>query len=216
MSDPRNNYAMQWFAVQVQHKYESLTANLLQYKGYETYVPVYLPATGNRRLRANSRPKAVFPGYIFTRFCWENTSTIRSGAGIITTAGVIRIVGAGRTPIPIHNVEIETIQRVLDSGLETEPWPYLHVGQQVQIEEGPLRGVTGIIQAKENRHQLVVSVELLQRSLAVVIDCEWVNPVSPSLASATAGEAASAQRQSPAPAGWRNQASAQSQLKRVR
>jgi transcriptional antiterminator RfaH len=200
---------MQWFAVQVQHKYESLTANLLQYKGYETYVPIYAPATGRKRLRANSRPP-VFPGYIFTRFCWENTSTIRSGAGIITTPGVIRIVGAGRTPIPIQDEEIETIQRVLDSGLETEPWPYLQVGQQVQIEEGPLRGVTGIIQAKENRHQLVVSVELLQRSLAVVIDCEWVNPVSLSLG------AAAVQPQAPASTVWRDQTATPSPLKRDR
>ncbi|HEV2800042.1 MAG TPA: transcription termination/antitermination NusG family protein [Pyrinomonadaceae bacterium] len=176
---------MQWFAVQVQHKYESLTANLLQYKGYETYVPQYTPETERRRQkRSQNRPRTVFPGYVFTRFCWEDTSTVRSGAGIITTPGVIRIVGAGRTPIAVQDEEIETIQRVLDSGLETEPWPYLRVGEQVQIEEGPLRGVTGIIQAKENRHQLVVSVDLLQRSLAVLIDCEWVNPLSVSMKAA--------------------------------
>ncbi|MDQ1612100.1 MAG: hypothetical protein QOG00_2031 [Pyrinomonadaceae bacterium] len=211
MSEPRKNHSMQWFAVQVQHKYESLTANLLQYKGYETYVPMYAPAaTGRKRPRAETRQRPVFPGYIFTRFCWEDTSTVSSGAGIITTAGVIRIVGAGRTPVPVQDEEIEIIQRVLDSGLETEPWPYLHVGQQVQIEEGPLRGVNGIIQAKENRHQLVVSVELLQRSLAVVIDCEWVNPVSLSMG------AAAVQYQPPAPPAWRGQEATHEEFRRVR
>jgi len=168
--------SIEWFAVQVQPKHESITAAHLQYKGYESYVPLYVPRREPKHGRAGNRLRPVFPGYVFCRFCLEDGAAIRSGGGVVTTAGVVRIIGVGRTPVPIPNEEIEAIQRILGSGLPADPVPYLRVGQKVQINAGPLRGIVGIIQSAADHH-LIVSIELLQRSLTVVIDREWINPI---------------------------------------
>jgi len=101
------------------------------------------------------------------------------------TPGVIQIVGVGKTPIPVEEEEIAAIQRVGKSGLSTMPWPYIEVGHMARIEEGPLRGLSGIVVKIKSGMKLVLSVSLLQRSVAVEIDRKWVtdlqSPLSLSL-----------------------------------
>jgi transcription antitermination factor NusG len=93
---------------------------------------------------------------------------------VLMTPGVIQIVGVGTTPIPVAEEEIAAIQRVGKSGLSTMPWPYLEVGHVARIEDGPLRGVTGIVIKIKSGLKLVLSVNLLQRSVAVEIDRSWI------------------------------------------
>jgi transcription antitermination factor NusG len=95
------------------------------------------------------------------------------------TPGVIQIVGAGKTLIPVEEEEIAAIQRVVKNGLATMPWPYLQVGHVARIEQGPLRGMTGIIVRIKSGMKLVLSVSLLQRSVAVEIDRSWISGVHP-------------------------------------
>ncbi len=93
------------------------------------------------------------------------------------TPGVIQIVGVGKTPIPVEEPEIAAIQRVGKSGLPTMPWPYLEVGHVVRIEEGPLQGLSGMVLKIKSGPKLVLSVSLLQRSVAVEIDRRWISSV---------------------------------------
>jgi transcription antitermination factor NusG len=93
---------------------------------------------------------------------------------VLMIPGVMQIVGTGNTPIPIEEHEIAAIQRVEKSGLSTMPWPYLRVGNIAKIEEGPLRGLSGIVIRIKSGLKLVLSVELLQRSIAVEIDRNWI------------------------------------------
>ncbi len=86
---------------------------------------------------------------------------------------------AGKTLIPVEEVEIAAIQRVVKNGLSTMPWPYLQVGHVARIEEGPLRGMTGIIVRIKSGMKLVLSVSLLQRSVAVEVDRSWLGGVHP-------------------------------------
>jgi transcription antitermination factor NusG len=88
-------------------------------------------------------------------------------------------VGVGKTPIPVEEEEITAIQRVGKSGLTTIPWPYLQVGQLARIENGPLQGLSGIVVKIKSGLKLVLSVNLLQRSVAVQIDRSWISVVSP-------------------------------------
>jgi transcription antitermination factor NusG len=81
--------------------------------------------------------------------------------------------------LPIRAEEIEAIQRIVETGRATEPWPFLQVGEQVRIETGPLRGTEGVVLRVQNQHRLIVSVSLLQRSVAVEINPEWVSPSHP-------------------------------------
>jgi transcription antitermination factor NusG len=101
---------------------------------------------------------------------------------VLITPGVVQIVGRGKTPIPLEEHEIVAIQRVASSGLSTMPWPYLQVGQTARIEEGPLQGMSGIVVRIKSGFKLVLSVQLLQRSIAVEIDRSWIRATHPAKA----------------------------------
>jgi transcription antitermination factor NusG len=93
---------------------------------------------------------------------------------VLTSAGVVGIVGIGRTPEPIEEAEIDAIRLVLRSGLPVLPWPFVHPGDKVQVECGPLRGLQGVVESIKDQCRLVVSVTLLQRSISVELDPAWV------------------------------------------
>ena len=88
------------------------------------------------------------------------------------------IAEALRSAIPVDKEELEAIKTILRSGLATQPWPFLSVGSRVYIEHGPLAGMDGIITNTDKAFRLVVSVSLLQRSIAVEIDREWARPIA--------------------------------------
>lgn len=160
-----------WYAIRVQSKFESVASTTLRGKGYEEFLPLY-----RARRRWSDRTKEIelplFPGYLFCRFDVRDRLL-----PIFTTPGVMSIVGAGKTPIPIEEDEIEAVRAVLRLGLAAQPWPYLAVGSRVYIDRGPLAGVEGIVTSTDRVYRLVLSVSLLERSIAVEIDREWARPL---------------------------------------
>jgi transcriptional antiterminator RfaH len=156
-----------WFALQVRARHEAGVANFLSGRGYEPFVPMY-----ESRRRWSDRIKVVaaplFPGYLFCRF------DVNNRLPILTTPGVIQVVGFNRTPIPVEDTEIDAIQSLVASGFPSQPWPFLQAGDRVQIDSGPLRGLEGLLVELKGSHRLVVSVTLLQRSVAVEIDSALV------------------------------------------
>jgi transcription antitermination factor NusG len=160
-----------WYAIQIQARLGSIASATLRGKGYEEFLPLY-----RSRRRWSDRIKELelplFPGYLFCRF--DASDRLMP---ILTTPGVIGIVGAGKTPVPVDEGEIEAIRAVLRSGLPARPWPFLRVGSKVYIEGGPLAGLEGIVTCTDKVYRLIVSVDLLQRSVAVEIDREWARPI---------------------------------------
>lgn len=163
--------ALSWFALNTRFRYEDYVAKQLSVKGYEILLPVY-----RCRRRWSDRVKNVelplFPGYLFCRF------DANDRLPILTTPGMIQVVGFGKTPVPVEASEIVAIQRAISSDLTREPWPYLQIGEKVRVETGALRGVEGILLSVKGGHRLVLSVTLLQRSVAVEVNSSWVTPVS--------------------------------------
>jgi transcription antitermination factor NusG len=156
-----------WFAVLVKTGREKTANLLLENAGYECFLPV-----NQSTRRWSDRTKLIdvplFPGYLFCRMNPHNRLTV------LMTPGVIQIVGVGKTPIPVEEEEIAAIQRVQRSGLSAMPWPYMQVGNVAEILEGPLRGLTGIVVKIKSGVKLVLSVSLLQRSVAVEVERGWV------------------------------------------
>jgi transcription antitermination factor NusG len=150
-------------------RYEQAVSHALQCKGYEDYVPTYL-----HKRQWSDRTKVVnvplFPGYVFCRF------DLNHRLPILQTPAVIDIVRIGRTVVPVSEEEITSLRIAEKEGLQRRPCSYLHVGQYVRIEEGPLTGLQGILCQVKGDTRLVVSVTLLQRSVAVEIDSRWVKP----------------------------------------
>jgi transcription antitermination factor NusG len=168
---PRSDQ-LSWYVLQIRSKLGSVVSATLRGKGYEEFLPLY-----RARRRWSDRIKEVelplFPGYLFCRFDVSDRLM-----PILTTPGVIGIVGAGKTPLPVDDDEIEAVRAVLRSGLAAQPWPLLPVGSKVYIERDPLAGVEGIITNTDNVYRLIVSVSLLQRYVAVEIDPEWARPIA--------------------------------------
>jgi transcription antitermination factor NusG len=156
-----------WFAINVRTNREIVVANALQNKACEVFLPLY----GVRRVwsdRIVTRQAALFPGYVFARFDIEDRS-----ARIVTTPGVIRIVSFGGKAVPVEEREISFVRTIVASGLPAQPWPQVQPGSPVRILHGPLAGVEGTLVQVKRHHQLVVSISLLQRSVAVEIDAAW-------------------------------------------
>jgi transcription antitermination factor NusG len=160
-----------WFALRVRSNAEKIVHAALLRKQYESFLPTY-----RSRRRWSDRVKELdaplFPGYTFCRF------DAAKRLPILTTPGVVSIVSSGQGPIAVDEGELASVRSMLLSGAVVGPWPFLREGEYVSVERGPLAGVEGIIVSVKNQYRLVVSVSLLQRSVAVEIDRDWVRPVS--------------------------------------
>lgn len=165
----------QWSALWTHSHCEQIVGDQLTAKG----LPVFLPMMKVWSRRGGVRHVIrvpMFPGYLFLRHARDKESCI----DILKTRGLARILGERwDRPAVVADAEIEAIQRVLSADLPALPHPYLHEGQRVRITGGPLTDVTGIlVHIKPNKGLLVLSVELLQRSVSVEVDCTLVTPVS--------------------------------------
>jgi len=162
---------VQWFALQVRSQHEKTVASTLREKGYEEFLPLcQIKRRWSDRVKRLEAP--LFPGYVFCRF------DVQKRLPILVTPGVQFIVGLGKIPFPIDNSEIAALQSIVKSGLPAQPWPFLKIGQRVRIEQGSLEGIEGILLTPKSSYRLVVSITLLQRSVAVEVDRDWVIPVS--------------------------------------
>lgn len=156
-----------WFALSVRSRHEKVVEQVLSNKGFETFLPLYTRRHQyDRRFREFDLP--LFPGYLFCRF---NPSACLP---ILTTPGVLRLVGAGRTPIPVDTEEIMSIRRAIEANVPMTPYPHWCPGQVCVITSGALAGIEGVIVDVRNPVRLVLSVSLLQRSVLLEIDSSCV------------------------------------------
>ena len=161
---PTENVSTHWFALHVKSRHEKLVSSLLRAKGFEEYLPLY---TVRGRYREARLP--LFPCYTFCRFA------LSSRPQIVRTPGVFSILGSGNGPVPVPDVQIADVKNIENSGLPAEPCDYMmYRGQTVEIQGGPLTGLRGILTQIKRRHRLVLSVELLKRSVAVEVEPHWI------------------------------------------
>lgn len=160
-----------WFAVMVRTGMENTATILLENAGYKCF----LPLSECKGPGVNGEEHLQIPLMSNYLFCRMNP---RNRLPVLTTPGVMQIVGTGETPLPLDGEEVAALQRIGKSGLPAMPWPYLKVGHIARIEEGPLQGLSGIIIKIRSGLKLVRSVTLLQRSIAVEIDPNWVGEES--------------------------------------
>jgi transcription antitermination factor NusG len=166
------NLTESWYALYVRSHAERSVSTQLAGKGYESFVPMYT-SRSRVAVRAKDVERPLFPNYIFCRI------TSASSGRIVTTPGVVRIVGYGNVPIPLDDGEIESIRQIVATAPRVEPWPRLEPGTRVEIADGPLRGVQGVLTRVAGGHRLIVSVTLLRRSVAVEVSADDVLALHP-------------------------------------
>jgi transcription antitermination factor NusG len=159
-----------WYAIRVKSNCERVVSMGLRARGYEDFLPVYRTRrTWSDRQKDIDRP--LFPGYVFCRL------DLGKRQPVIATPGVVSIIGIGLTPVAVSEAEMDAVQKVVRAGLAANPWPFLQVGDRVLIERGPLAGIEGRLVEVKRSIRVVLSIELLQRSIAAEVDKSWVRPI---------------------------------------
>jgi transcription antitermination factor NusG len=158
----------QWFAIVVKPRFDKAVARALEAKGYETLVPMYRKYhIYGKRSKLTELP--LFPGYVCCRFDAHRTLPI------VSTPGVVSLVGIRSVPVPLSETEITSLQAAIHAQVPAEPFPFLNAGQRVKITEGVLAGIEGIVLERKPKLRLVISITLLQRSVLLEIDRDQVS-----------------------------------------
>jgi transcription antitermination factor NusG len=138
-------------------------ADQLAVRSVEHFLPVYesVRRWKDRRVKLQM---PLFPGYVFVRL------ELKERLRVLQIPGLAKLVGFNGTPTVLPDEEVERLQKGLSSGVRVEPHPFLTVGRRVRVKAGPLAGLQGILVRRKKQTRFVVSVELIQRSVAVEID----------------------------------------------
>jgi transcription termination/antitermination protein NusG len=164
-----------WYALYVKPRKEKTVETLLAQRHFEAFSPSVL----ERRLwsdRIKTVDRTLFPGYVFCRFAPLSEERLP----VLTVPGVNWIVGNGKDAVPVPDSQVDALRRAVASGHRVEPYDYLETGDRVEVLEGPLAGIEGILQGtleRRNQVRLVLSVELLRRSVAVEVPRHAVRPI---------------------------------------
>lgn len=160
-----------WWALYTRHQHEKTVAELLSAKGFEVFLPLYeSQRRWKDRIKTLSLP--LFPCYLFVR------GGLNRRTQVVTTPGVHMILSNGDHAAIIPETEIEAIRRTVEGPFRVEPHPFLRCGERVRVKRGTLEGVEGILVRKKNLCRLVLSVDMLERSVGVEVDASDVEPVA--------------------------------------
>ena len=152
-----------WAAAQLQPKRDQLALHCLKLFGFETYAPRLRDQRTIRGCKVIKTP-LLFPGYVFV------CMALRDRLQVQQVPGVAHLVGFDGTPAALPDEEIQALRASLESGVRAEPHPYLNVGRRVRLKSGPLAGLQGILLRRRANFRVVISIELIQRSVAVDAD----------------------------------------------
>jgi len=162
--------AQSWFAAYTTPRHEKVVARHLSGRHIESFLPLY---TSIRRWNNGCRrpvQKPLFPGYVFVNLVRQEC------VKVLQVPGVVSIVGAGREPSALPATEIESLRNAV-SRCHFEPHPLLTLGEKVRITSGSLTGMIGVLVRRKNHFRVVLTLDLIQQSVAVEIDSDQIEPL---------------------------------------
>jgi transcription termination/antitermination protein NusG len=161
-----------WYALHTQARHEKVVEHKLRERGVETFLPLVTEIH-----RWSDRKKKVqlplFGSYVFARLTPSKVDRLR----VLTIDGVFSFVGVQGKGTPIPEEQIQAVRALVDGGLPWSTHPFLKIGQRVRIRSGALDGVEGILVNRAGDSTLIISVDAIQRSLAVRVAGYDVEPV---------------------------------------
>jgi transcription antitermination factor NusG len=159
-----------WYALYTCANHEKRVAAELTRRSVENFLPLY-SSVRRWKDRRVTLDLPLFQGYVFVRLA------LRDRLRVVQIASVVRLVGFGGLPAALPDTEMEIVRAGLSTGLRAEPHSFLTVGRRVRITSGPFAGLEGILERKKSGRRVVVSLELIQRSVAVDVDAADVRSV---------------------------------------
>ncbi len=159
-----------WYVLVVGPRHEKAVAAHLKMRALTCFLPVYR-SVRRWKDRRKELDMALFPGYVFVNL------DLRNRLRVLDTPGVLRFVTFQGHPAPVNDSEIEALSSSLGRGTKAEPHPYLQRGRRVRVVRGPLAGTEGILVRRKERFRLVLSIDLIMRSVMVDVDEADVEPL---------------------------------------
>ena len=157
--------AEHWYALQTRVHRERVVEQRLQERGMATFLPMVTEVH-----RWSDRKKTVqlplFNSYLFVKLAPSKVDRLR----VLCVDGVFSFVGPRGEGTPIPDAQIEAVRALVEGRLPWSSHPFLKVGQRVRIKSGALQGVEGILVSRSGENSLVISVDAIQRSMAVRIE----------------------------------------------
>ena len=162
--------APHWYALYTNPRHEKVVARQLKERCVENFLPLY--RTWHRwKDRRKQVELALFPGYVFVRI--EEQDKLH----VLRVPGAVNLVSFNGKLAAVPEPEIKALRNALDNEVCAEPCPYLRVGRKVRVVRGPMAGAEGILSRKKDKSRVVISVEVLMRSVALEIDGTDLEPV---------------------------------------
>ena len=158
-----------WYAAYTCANHEKRVAAEIEARDVEHFLPVY-SSVRRWKDRRVSLELPLFPGYVFVRLA------LRDRLRVLQIPSVVRLVGFNGQPAPLPDKEVEILRAGLSQRLRADPHPFLTLGRRVRITGGPFAGLEGLLKRKKNNLRVVVSLSLIERSVAVDVDVADVAP----------------------------------------
>lgn len=158
-----------WYAVQTRSRHEKSVSQQLRCRNVDVFLPTY-GAVHRWKNGDHNVELPLFPGYTFVRIA------LKDRLQVLKVPGSVRLVGVNGRPIPLDVYEFENLRNGVNNGIKAQPHPFLVMGRRVRIMGGPLRGCKGIMIRKRNNIAVVISVDLIRRSIQVEIDPACIEP----------------------------------------
>ena len=158
-----------WYAAHTRANHEKRLAEQLAERSVEHFLPLY-ECVRRWKDRRVTLQLPLFPGYILVRL------PLRERMRVLQIPGVAKLVGFNGSPAPLPDSEIEALRAKLNRQVRAEPHPYLQAGRRVRVRTGPLEGFEGILVRRKHKYRIVVSIDLIMRSIAAEVDLADVEP----------------------------------------
>jgi len=158
-----------WYAAHVCSRHEKQVARQLQERRVSCFLPVYR-SVRRWKDRRKELDLVLFPGYVFVHL------DLKDRLRVLQVPSVVRFVSFNGYPAPLPDDEIEALINGLAKGVRAEPHPYLKVGHRVRVKYGPLAGTQGVLVRRKDKFRIVLSIDLIMRSVAVEVDEADVEP----------------------------------------
>ena len=164
------NFKPRWYALKTRYRHEKKVDVRLQQKGFTCYLPLHTTYHNwSDRIKQITEP--LFSCYIFVKIALEERIPV------LQTNGVVQLVSFNNVPAPIPAKQIDSIRQILQDNISILKVDYLIEGQSVKVTRGPLKGIVGILTKIKDQSTLIISIDVLQQSIAVSIGVDSIEPV---------------------------------------
>lgn len=154
---------VRWYAVRAFARREKTLVEHLKLRGVDALLATYVAIRRRKNRTTAAVELPLFPGYLFVH------TSLNDRMQILSTPGVISIVGFGPRPTPVDDAEIDLLTNRITQ-LDPMPYPNMRIGDRVRVKSGPLAGAHGVLIRRKNNLRLVISMNLIMQSVSVDVD----------------------------------------------